>query len=55
MAEKNIAVAPRAWLDSLGTTVSIACAIQCSLFPLLIGVLPLLGLGFLLGDEKADQ
>jgi hypothetical protein len=37
-------------MDSLGTTVSIACAIQCSVFPLLVGVLPLLGLGFLLGD-----
>ncbi len=43
-------VAPRSWIDSLGTTVSVACAIQCSVFPLLVGVLPLLGLGFLLGD-----
>jgi hypothetical protein len=49
---KNVsAVAPRSWIDSLGSTVSIACAIQCSVFPLLIGVLPLLGLGFLLGDD----
>lgn len=49
--ERNAsAVSPRPWVDSLGTTVSIACAIQCSVFPLLIGVLPLLGLGFLLGD-----
>jgi hypothetical protein len=37
-------------MDSLGTAVSIACAIQCSVFPLLVGVLPLLGMGFLLGD-----
>ena len=40
----------RSWIDSLGATVSVACAIQCSIFPLLVGVLPLLGLGFLLGD-----
>ena len=48
--DKNDSIVARAWLwiDSLGTTtVSIACAIQCSVFPLLIGVLPLLGLGFL--------
>jgi MerC mercury resistance protein len=38
------------WLDALGTTVSVACAIQCTLFPLVISVLPLLGLGFLAGD-----
>jgi hypothetical protein len=49
--DKNASIlAPRSWVDSLGTTVSIACAIQCSVFPLLIGVLPLFGLGFLLGD-----
>jgi hypothetical protein len=49
--DKNVStVAPRSWVDSLGTTVSIACAIQCSVFPLVIGVLPLFGLGFLLGD-----
>jgi MerC mercury resistance protein len=49
--DKNVSiVAPCSWVDSLGTTVSIACAIQCSVFPLLIGVLPLFGLGFLLGD-----
>lgn|SRR5688572_18404528 len=35
----------------LGMTVSFACAIQCTLFPLLTGVLPLLGLGFLAGAE----
>ena len=50
MAKNDYAVAPSSWIDSLGTTVSIACAIQCSVFPLLVGVLPLLGLGFLLGD-----
>jgi hypothetical protein len=41
---------PQSWVDSLGASVSIGCAIQCILFPLLIGVLPLVGLGFLAGD-----
>lgn len=50
MDEKVSLARPRTWMDSLGTTVSIACAIQCTLFPLLISVLPLLGLGFLAGD-----
>lgn len=50
MAKNDYVLAPRPWIDSLGATVSIACAIQCSVFPLLVGVLPLLGLGFLLGD-----
>jgi hypothetical protein len=50
MDEKISSAGPRTWMDSLGTTVSIACAIQCTLFPLLIGMLPLMGLGFLAGD-----
>jgi MerC mercury resistance protein len=50
MDEKVFATAPRSWIDSLGATASIACAIQCSVFPLLVGILPLLGLGFFLGD-----
>jgi hypothetical protein len=48
--EKVSLIAPQSWVDSLGAGVSIACAIQCTLFPLLIGVLPLVGLGFLAGD-----
>src|SRR5437879_4894930 len=49
--DKNVsAVAPSSWIDSLGTTVSMACAIQCAVLPLLVGVLPLLGLGFFVGD-----
>jgi MerC mercury resistance protein len=48
--EKVSLIAPQSWVDSLGASVSIACAIQCTLFPLLIGVLPLVGLGFLTGD-----
>ena len=51
MDEKFSAVARHSWIDSFGATVSIACAIQCSIFPLLIGVLPLVGLGFLLNDH----
>jgi len=50
MDEKVFAEPPRSWIDSLGTSVSIACAIQCSVLPLPVGVLPLLGLGFLLCD-----
>jgi hypothetical protein len=49
--EKVSLLAPRSWVDSLGASVSIACAIQCTLVPLLIGVLPLVGLGFLAGDS----
>jgi hypothetical protein len=48
--ERASLVTPPSWVDSLGASVSIACAIQCTLFPLLIGVLPLAGLGFLAGD-----
>jgi MerC mercury resistance protein len=50
MNEDASHVVHRLWLDSLGTTVSLVCAIQCSLFPLLASILPLLGLGFLLGE-----
>jgi hypothetical protein len=50
MNEKNPPLAAHSWLDAFGTSVSIACAIQCTVFPLMIGVLPLLGLGFLAGD-----
>jgi hypothetical protein len=48
--EKVSLVAPQSWVDSLGAGVSIGCAIQCTLFPLLIGVLPLVGFGFLAGN-----
>jgi MerC mercury resistance protein len=48
--EKVSLIAAQSWVDSLGASVSLACAIQCTLFPLLIGVLPLMGLGFLTGD-----
>jgi MerC mercury resistance protein len=48
--EKVSLVARQSWVDSLGASVSIGCAIQCTLFPVLIGVLPLVELGFLTGD-----
>ena len=50
MSEKSSPVATHSWLDAFGTTVSIACAIQYTFFPLMIGVVPLLGLGFLVSD-----
>ena len=34
------------WLDRLGAGVGIACAIHCLAMPLLVGVLPLVGLAF---------
>lgn len=34
-------------LDNIGMTASVLCAIHCAIVPLLITVLPLLGLGFL--------
>ena len=51
MDEKISAVERQSWVDSFGATLSIACAIQCSIFPLLIGVLPLVGLEFLLNQH----
>ena len=38
---------PRGWSDWLGVGASILCAIHCAAMPLVIGLLPLLGLGFL--------
>jgi hypothetical protein len=37
----------QARLDQLGVGLSLACAIHCMAFPLLVAVLPLAGLGFL--------
>jgi hypothetical protein len=48
--DKNNSLRAPTWVDSVGAAVSVACAIQCTVFPLLISVLPLLGLGFLAGD-----
>lgn len=34
-------------LDKLGMATSLACAIHCAALPLVIGVLPLIGMGFM--------
>lgn len=39
-----------AW-DKLGATLSFACALHCALQPILLAVLPLLGLGFLMNER----
>ncbi len=46
-AEGRVAVAA----DRVGAIVGFLCAIHCALVPLLLGVLPALGLGFLAGVE----
>jgi hypothetical protein len=38
-------------LDWLGAAASLACAVHCAAAPLLIGLLPLVGLGFLASDQ----
>jgi len=39
-----------AWLDHLGMTASLACAIHCAVLPFVISMLPLWGIGFLAND-----
>jgi hypothetical protein len=46
--------APSAIFDRLGAVLGFACAIHCMVVPLLLGVLPALGLGFL-ADEAVDH
>lgn len=41
-------------VDKVGATSSFICAIHCALLPLLISVLPLVGLGFLM-DETIER
>jgi MerC mercury resistance protein len=38
-------------LDRLGAVASLACATHCAAMPLLIGLLPLIGLGFLANEH----
>jgi MerC mercury resistance protein len=38
-------------LDRLGTAASLACAAHCAAMPSLIGMFPLVGLGFLLNEQ----
>lgn len=42
------------YLDAIGTLASTACAVHCLLTPLVIGLLPLLGIGFLAADWFED-
>ena len=44
---------PQNLLDKMGATASFACAIHCALMPLVITLLPLLGLSFL-ADERVE-
>jgi hypothetical protein len=37
-------------IDSMGACISLGCALHCAAIPLLFGVLPWIGLGFLLHD-----
>lgn len=41
------------WMSRLGAGLSVACAIHCALTPLLVGLLPLLGLTFL-SEERTE-
>ncbi len=40
----------RSWLDRLGATGSLVCAVHCAVLPLLIALLPALGLSAWLGE-----
>ncbi len=40
-------------LDRLGAAASLACAAHCASMPLLVGLLPLIGLGFL-ADKQTE-
>ena len=42
---------PHPFLDRLGATGSLLCAIHCALLPLLIALLPSLGIAVWLGDD----
>ena len=52
--EPNQASNQRAWADWAGMLASIGCAIHCAAMPLVIGYLPLLGIGWL-ADESFHQ
>lgn len=41
------------WMARLGAGLSLACAVHCALTPLLVGILPLLGLSFL-SEERTE-
>lgn len=39
------------FVDTTGACLSFACAVHCLAMPLLVAVLPLIGLGFLVGER----
>ena len=39
------------FVDNTGACLSFACAVHCLAMPLLVAVLPLIGLGFLVGER----
>lgn len=41
------------WLDRLGVCLSLACAVHCMSVPVLLSLLPVVGLG-VLGDESVE-
>jgi len=41
------------WMSRLGAGISVACAIHCALTPLLVGLLPFVGLSFL-AEERTE-
>lgn len=43
----------REFVDTTGACLSFACAVHCMAMPLLITILPLIGLGFL-ANERAE-
>lgn len=43
----------KGWLDRLGAVLGFACALHCITVPLLVGVLPAVGLGFI-ADHSFD-
>lgn len=51
--QETTAYERQAVLDRVGATASLVCALHCALMPLVITLLPLVGLGFL-ADERVE-
>lgn len=54
MSEEIAVMNKNGWLDLTGTGAAWLCALHCLLLPLAVGVLPLVGLSFLL-DEISER
>jgi hypothetical protein len=52
--DTRAAAEPSPLIARLGAGLSLACAIHCALMPLLVGVLPLLGMSFLAEDHTEE-